>query len=274
MLWISSAALAQGQRGSIGGTITDPSGAVLPGVEVIVENEQTGSVFKTISSDTGAYLAPQLLPGFYRVTAELTGFKKLTVEHVQVNVGQIATLDLRMQVGSVSEVVEVLGETPLVNTESGSIGHVVQNQQIMELPLNGRNVFDLVNLTPASFRIGGLVSIAGGRTQAASAMLDGVFNSRGGLAIENIEVNPPVDSMQEFKVQANNMSAEFGRTSAGLVNATTKTGTNELHGSLYEFLRNDAFDSQGWGVDVKAPLKRNNFGGTLGGPFRKNKTFF
>jgi hypothetical protein len=266
--------LAAQQRGSISGIITDPSGGVLPGVTVTVTNEGTGSAYKAVSLEHGTYLVPQLLPGFYSVVAEVPGFKQLRVEHVQVNVDQSVAQNLQLEVGEISETVNVEGETALINTESSAVGHVVQNRQIVELPLNGRNVFDLVNLTPASFRRGGEVSIAGGRTSAATAMLDGVFNSRGGLGGENIEMSPPIDSMQEFKVQANNMSAEFGRSAAGVVNATTRSGTNEFHGSAYEFLRNDIFDSKGWGVDEKAPLKRNQFGATFGGPIKKNKSFF
>jgi hypothetical protein len=271
-----NAPLAQGQRGSISGTITDATGAVLTGVTVTVTNEETASTFKTVSEDNGGYLAPQLLPGFYRLQAEVQGFRQLRVERVQVNIDQAVLLDLRLEVGQdpFTLTITVEGEPPLVNTQSGSVGHVVQNRQIVDLPLNGRDAFDLVNLTPASFGIGGTISIAGGRTQAASALLDGVFNSRGGLGAEGIEIRPPIDSMQEFKVQASDMSAEFGRTSAGLVNAATKSGTNQFHGSAYEFLRNELFDSKGWGVDVKAPLKRNQFGATLGGPIRKDKTFF
>ena len=265
---------AQSQRGSIEGTVRDSSGAMLPGASITVTNAETGSVFRTLSGDSGAYVAPQLLPGFYNVTAELTGFKQLRIERVQVNVDSAVVLGLEMELGQINETVTVEGETALVNTESGALGHVVQNRQIVDLPLNGRNVFDLVNLTPGSFRLGGLISIAGGRTAGASAMLDGVYNSRGGLGQENIELSPPIDSMQEFKVQSNNMSAEFGRAAGGVVNATTRGGTNQFHGSAYEFLRNDLFDSQGWGVDQKASLRRNQFGATFGGPIRKNRSFF
>jgi Carboxypeptidase regulatory-like domain len=272
---LSTSLLAQGQRGSIGGTITDSTRGILPGATLTITNDETGSVFKATSLENGTFLAAQLLPGKYTVVAEVPGFKQLKIEHIQVNVDQAVSLNLQLQVGELSETVKVESETALINTETSAVGHVVQNRQIVELPLNGRNVFDLVNLTPASFRSqGGLVSIAGGRTQTASAMLDGVFNSRGGIAAEGIEMNPPIDSMQEFKVQANNMSAEFGRATGGLVNATTKTGTNEFHGVLYEFLRNEVLDSKGWDVDEKASLKRNQFGGTFGGPIVKNKSFF
>src|SRR5215510_3828412 len=276
-LWLVALAgpsLAQGARGSIGGTITDTSGKVLVGVKVTVANTETGSAFEAVTDQQGAYLAPQLLPGFYRVRAELTGFKQTLVERVQVNIDQAVALDLRLEVGQVTESVTVEGEALQLNTETGSVGHVIQNRQINDLPLNGRNAFDLVNLTPASFRIGGAVSVAGGRTMTASALLDGAFNSRGGLGQEGIEISPPIDSMQEFKVQANSMSSEFGRSAGGIINATTKSGTNKFRGSVYEFLRNDLFDSKGWNVDQKAPLRRNQFGATFGGPIRRNRSFF
>src|SRR5213593_4568751 len=179
LLLIHAPLCAQSQRGSIEGTIRDSSGAILPGASITITNAETGSLFRTLSGDSGAYVAPQLLPGFYNVAAELTGFKQLRIERVQVNVDSAVVLDLKMELGQINETVTVEGETALVNTESGALGHVVQNRQIVDLPLNGRNVFDLVNLTPASFRLGGLVSIGGGRTAGASAMLDGVYNSRG-----------------------------------------------------------------------------------------------
>src|SRR5262245_9500728 len=276
-LWLiafSAESLAQSASGSIGGTITDASGGVLVGVRVTVANAGTGWEFATVSDERGAYRAPQLLPGVYSVRAELAGFRQTQVADVQVNIDQAVARDLRLEVGQVTESMTVEGEALALNTESGSIGHVVQNRQIMDLPLNGRNAFDLVNLTPASFKIGETVSVAGGRTQAASALLDGIFNSRGGVGMEGIEISPPVDSMQEFKVQANSMSAEFGRSSGGIISATTRSGTNLFRGSVYEFLRNDLFDSRGWNVDEKAPLRRNQFGGTVGGPIVRNRTFF
>ncbi|MBI4470469.1 MAG: carboxypeptidase regulatory-like domain-containing protein [Acidobacteria bacterium] len=266
--------LAQSPRGSIGGIITDPAGGLLAGVRVTISNEQTGSSFETISSHDGTYLAPQLLPGSYRVKAERAGFTQLMISHVQVNIDQAVVANLDLKVGDITETITVEAAVSLIDVESGSVGYVVQNRQIVDLPLNGRNVFDLLDLTPGSFRIGPASSIAGGRTLSASARLDGVFDSRGGLGIKNIEMSPPVDSMQEFKVHANSMSTEFGRTSSGLINATTKSGTNQYHGSVYEFLRNDLLDSRGWGVDEKAPLRRNQFGATFGGPIRKNKTLF
>jgi hypothetical protein len=182
--------------------------------------------------------------------------------------------DLILQIGTITESVLVQSASLMLDTTTGSIGHVVDNKEIIELPLNGREVFDLVNLTPGAFRLGGEVSIGGGRTSSAAAMLDGVTNSRGGIGSQGIEMNPPVDIMQEFKIEVNAYSAQYGRSSAGIVNATTRSGTNRFRGVLYEFLRNDVLDSRGWNADEKAALRRNQFGGSLGGPILRNRTFF
>ncbi|MBI3684206.1 MAG: TonB-dependent receptor [Acidobacteria bacterium] len=271
---ICRALLAQAQYGSIGGTVKDTTGAAVPGVAITIVNTGTGQATQVASGQDGRYLAPQLLPATYNVSVEHASFKRFTVTNVKVNINQNVEQDLTLEVGAVSESISVSSRSALLETVAGSIGHVVDNKEILELPLNGRNVFDLVNLTPGSFRRGGEVSISGGRTGSAAAMLDGVANSRGGIAAQNIEMNPPVDIMQEFRVEANSFSAQYGRSNAGIVNATTRSGTNEFHGVLYEFLRNDVLDSRGWNADVKAPLGRNQFGGSLGGPIARNRSFF
>ena len=266
---------AQGQYGSIGGRVVDATGAVVAGVTVTIVQPATGQATTVVSDNEGRYLVPQLLPEFYDIKVEHAGFKALTISRVKVDVSQNVAVDLVLQLGSVTETVSVSSEAILVTTVSGSVGHLVENKEIMELPLNGRNVFDLVSLVPGSFRTpGGGVSIGGGRTTAVLAMLDGIVNSRGGLADQNIEMNPPIDLMQEFKVEANNFSAQYGRSNAGVVNATTRSGTNDFRGTLYEFLRNDKLDSRGWNADRKAPLRRNQFGAAVGGPIARNRTFF
>jgi hypothetical protein len=193
----------------------------------------------TVRSDPeGRYLIPQLLPGSYDLQVQHSGFKRLEVARIKVDVNQNVTWDLVLDLGAVSDRVSVNAQRVLVDTVSGSVSHVVDNKEILELPLNGRNVFDLVSLTPTAFRMGPNVSIGGGRTGAASPMLDGIYNSRGGLAPSNIEMNPPIDIMQEFRVEINNYSAQYGRSNGGIINATTKSGTNEFRGVLFEFLRN------------------------------------
>lgn len=264
----------QAQFGSISGTVKDASGAVIPGVSITITNAETGQSTQTTSSAVGDYLVPQLLPGRYSLSVQHPGFKAATFSGIVVDINQNVAQDLTLELGSTTEEVTVSATAQLVEMISGTVGHTVENKQIIELPLNGRNVFDLVTLTPGAFRRGGEVSIAGGRTGSASAMLDGVANSRGGLGAQGIEMDPPIDSMQEFRVEANSFSAQYGRSNAGIVNATTKSGSNQYRGVLYEFMRNDKFDSRGWNADEKAPLRRNQFGGTFGGPIIRNRTFF
>lgn len=266
----------QAQYGSIGGRVADATGAVIPGVAVNAIRAESGQVTAVKTDSGGRYLIPQLLPGIYNVVAEQPGFKQVTVTGITLDINQNVVQDLVLEVGEVTSTVSVTGSAMLVETVSGSLGHVVENKEILELPLNGRQVFDLVNLVPGGFRTGGAgtVSLAGGRTQTAAALLDGITNGRGGLGAQNIETNPPIDIMQEFRVEANSYSAQYGRSNGGIINATTKSGTNSFHGVLYEFLRNDKLDSRNWNADEKAPLRRNQFGGSLGGPIRRNRTFF
>ncbi len=270
-----SAVPAYGQAlGTIVGTVQDTTGAVIPGAKVTIVNEQTGISTEVESGADGSFQAPNLVPGQYRIIVEAEGFKRSEIGDLRLNVGTTLTQTVTLEVGVITESIEVSGETIMVETTSGSVGTTIQVEQILELPLPNRNVFSLVNLTPGAFYRNGRISLGGGRTQSALAQLDGVQNSRGGLGVQNIEMSPPVDSMQEFKVEVNNMGAQYGRSSAGLVNAVTKSGTNEFHGSLYWFVRNDLFDARGWNADEKPKLRRNNFGGTFGGPIKKNKIFF
>jgi len=265
---------AQGGRGNITGVVKDSTGAVIPGVSVRAANEQTGAAAVVESGANGVYLAPQLLPGDYKVSAEIAGFKHLEITGLKVNVGSTLTQDLVLEVGAVSEKLEVSGQTSLVETTSGQVGTTVQISQVQEMPLVDRNIYNLVNMVPGASFQDSRVSLGGGRTLSTMALLDGVNNTRGGLGDQNVEMSPPLDSMQEFKVEVNNVGAEFGRSAAGIINAVTRSGTNQLHGSVYEFLRNDRLDAAGWNADLKPPLRRNNFGLTLGGPVIRNRTFF
>ncbi len=275
-LLILSLALVYGQAqyGSISGRVTDPTGAVIPGVTVTLLNAVTGHSISVATGADGSYSIPQVLPGAYEIQVERSGFKSVRVTGVEVAIAQNIAHDLVLELGAVAESITIRSSAAMVETVTGSVGHIVDNKEIIELPLNSRNVFDLVGLTPASFRLGGEVSISGGRTGSALAMLDGTMNSRGGIAAQNIEMDPPVDIMQEFRVEANAYSAQYGRSNAGIVNATTKSGGNQFRGVLYEFLRNDVLDSRGWNADEKSPLRRNQFGGSLGGPIVRDRSFF
>ena len=171
---------------------------------------------------------------------------------------------------------EVSGESSLVNTASGQVATTIQMSHVLEMPLVSRNVFSLTNLATASRNDGGGLFLGGGHTRGVVALYDGINDTRGdsGLGNASTELTPPVDSVQEFTVAVVAMSAEYGRTSSGVVTAVTKSGTNRFHGNFYEFLRNDDFDALGWGNDSKPALRQNNFGATIGGPIRRNRTFF
>ena len=263
-----------GATGAISGRVKDPTGAVIGSAVITVVEEKTGGRVSVKSQADGAFLVPQLIPASYRITAEAVGFKRLIISGLTVDVETTLTQDLVLEVGGTTEKIEVQGRASLVETTSGGVGTLVSVSHVLEMPLVDRNVFNLVNLVPTAVLNNGYLEIGGGRTQSALAMVDGVQNTRGGLAVTNIELSPPVDSMQEFKVEVSSFGAEYGHTSAGLVNAVTKQGGNQFHGSFYEFVRNNDFDATGWGNDNKPPLHRNNFGGTIGGPIRKNRTFF
>ncbi|MBI3679805.1 MAG: TonB-dependent receptor [Acidobacteria bacterium] len=268
---------AQGQFGSINGQIKDETGAVVPGAAVLVRNADTGVDLNVVSDEQGRYLAPQLLPGTYNLIVRRDGFKQVAINGLKLDTNGNLTQDLLLTVGAVAESIQVSGQATLVDTVTGSIGHVVNNKSVLELPLNGRAAYNLVALTPGSFvRTGAAiyVSIGGGRTLSATSVLDGVAGGSGGISQSTIGFTPSVDALQEYRVEANSFSAQYGRSNAGIINATTKSGSNELHGALYWFVRNDAFDSRGWIAGERASLRRNTFGGSLGGPVRRNKTFF
>jgi hypothetical protein len=274
MLLAGVVSWSQVALGTIAGTLEDSSGGVVPGARIVVTNLATGLEQSVISQANGSYLAPQLPAGQYRVTVTAAGFKQAAIDSVKVDVGSTLTQNFALEIGQVSESVKVEASTTLIDTTSGQVGTTIQTSYVLEMPLADRNVMSLVNLVPGAFYNGGEMSLGGGRTRSASILVDGVTSSRGGVAAQQVDLTPPVDSMQEFKVETNSMGAENGRSAAGAVNAVTKSGSNKWTGSFYEFLRNNAFDAAGWNNDVKPPLRRNNFGATIGGPIRKNRTFF
>lgn len=249
LLLLSAAAvgLAQNATGTILGTVRDAGGAVLPGTAIKITNEQTGQASSVTTDELGNYTALLLRPGNYSVAAEVAGFKRYLQNNVVLQVDQTARVDVNMQVGDVSETIEITGETPLLQTENHSIGAVIDNQKIVQLPLNGRNFIDLAVLVPGVGRAGGAqgassLTVDGGRPQNNNFLLDGTANTDGDF--NKAILSPSVDVIQEFKVQTSNYSAEFGRSGAGQINVITKSGTNDFHGSLYEFHRNSAFDAR------------------------------
>ncbi len=274
--------------GTILGQVSDPAGAAVAGATVKAENLGTG-LGRTASTNTdGVYLIPALPTGTYKITVETAGFKVFTQTGISLQVGQNARVDVALALGTVSESVEVTGAALSVDTQSTTIGATVDNRRIVSIPLNGRNVLALAQLLPGvgtgnlptaySFsRQGPTISISGSRVNQNNIMLDGTTLIG---AMGNVGQNlPSPDTLQEFRVLTNTFSAEYGRAAGGVFLAITKSGTNEVHGGLWEFLRNDALNARNFFAAGKPFLRQNQFGASLGGPVvlpgynGKNRTF-
>ncbi|MBI3278534.1 MAG: carboxypeptidase regulatory-like domain-containing protein [Acidobacteria bacterium] len=279
-------AQAQQGRGTISGVVTDPTGAAVPEAAITIVNTATNAAFPTVTNETGFYSVPALPVGVYTVAVEKQGFKKEVRSGLTLQVDQHANINFQLQVGATAESIEVRGEAAFVDTSSATIGKVVENRRITDLPLNGRNVLALVLLTPGVKSQGGplnsgfadrgiqlsAVSINGGPSALNSMLVDGGNNNNAFLA--DLNVNPTVDAVEEFKVQSNVMSAEFGFTAGGVVNMVTKSGTNGFHGTIYEFFRNDAMDARGAFAASKEPFRYNQYGDRSAVPctFRRSTT--
>jgi hypothetical protein len=273
------------------GTVRDSSSAVMPGVSVRITNLQTNAVRQIVTDGSGDYVATNLAIGSYEISAESAGFKRAVQRPVVLDVDQTARVDFTLQTGELNETVTVSEAAPLIESERSSLGQVVENQTIVQLPLNGRNFIRLGTLVPgatpgapnnsvARSREGGeALTTNGQRAEYNNYMLDGMDNNENlfGVAV----VVPSIDAIQEFKVQTANYSAEYGRGSGAIVNVAIKSGTNEFHGSAYEFLRNDKLDARNTFALTKNPLRQNQFGAAFGGPVwlpklynGRNRTFF
>jgi len=274
------------QFGEITGTITDATGAVVAGAQVTARNTATEQVRTASSNDAGNYSLPYLTPGNYEIRVEKSGFKVTTRTGVDVRVGDVDRIDFSLQIGEVSQQIEVTGGAPLLNTESVALGSVIESQQIVNLPLNGRDYLNLVTLSSnavgemAAGGGGGLqggvrastaISVAGQRLEYNHYTLDGVENTDPNF--NSYIIHPSVDAIQEFKVQTGAYSAEFGR-GASQINVNTSPGTNTYHFVAFEFLRNSYFDAKQWEqIGAKNPFRRNDYGFTLGGPVLIPKLF-
>src|SRR3982750_3212762 len=290
-LLLCAPAFAQ-SLGTITGEVKDSTGAIVPGATVTVTNKGTNATRTTSSNEVGLFEFPALPPGEYTVKTKIDGFKT-TSRDLELQVQQTARVDFTLQLGTISEMATVTGVSPLVETSNATIGTVIENRRIVELPLNGRNYLDLVKLSPnvsaefadagqAGTRQGGTrsnqqLSISGQRREFNYYTLDGVDNTD--VNFNTYIFLPSIDALEEFKVQTGVYSAEFGRE-ASQVNVVTKSGTNHLHGTLFEFLRNDALDARPYAftpaqaVAPKAPFKWDQYGYTAGGPALKNHLFF
>jgi len=284
-------AWSQVQTGRITGTVFDPNRASVPNATITVKNKGTGVAQRVTTDAAGAYVVPSLNPGVYEVTAVASGFKTLVRQGVEMLVGRDLLLDLDLSLGETTTVVEVNAEIPLLSSESGNLGHVMTNQQIVDLPLNGRGFNELARLTPGVVLLGGTgnvnrvrpeffngTTISGVRGRQVSYYLDGADTTeqhQGGSWIQT-----SIDALQEFSVQQNAYSAEHSR-SGSFFNATTKSGANDIHGTLFEFLRNEKLDARNFFGLRRDLLKRNQFGVSIGGPVvlpkiynGRSRTFF
>ncbi len=275
---------AQQGRGTILGSVTDQTGALVPGAQVAITNVNTNLNFNAVSNAEGAFSVNALPVGTYNVTVTKDGFKKYLRSGIVLEVDQKAQLNVVLETGAVNEVIEVTGSGSLVDTTTATLGKVIENRRVQELPLNGRNAFSLVLLSPAVQSGNGptasgfgdrgtqvsLIRINGSPLASNNISVDGLSSTN--PYIPDVSINPNVDSVQEFKVQSSAMSAEFGFTLGGVVNLVTKSGTNQYHGSLYEYFRNDALDANSWTNNrvsrAKPPLRYNQYGGAIGGPIR------
>lgn len=294
---LNAPAFAQTTTAQLTGAVTDATGAAVPGADVTVTNVATGIARAISTNELGYYTAALLPPGSYSVRIEKQGFRALVRSGIVLNVDQVARLDFTLEVGSVSEAIDVTAAAPLLEASTSSLGQVIDSKQFTDLPLNNRTALGLLSLSdnvslgrsfnPDVFNNANLFSANGSRPGQNEILLDGAPNTTPGVWPGRGILGTPVvvDSIQEFKVQTSVFSAEYGRTGGGLVNMVSKSGTNEWHGSLFEFLRNSKLDSNNFfanrgGVPLGS-FKRNQFGGTIGGPVTlpklysgRNRTFF
>ena len=275
---------AQSTGGRIRGTVTDPSGSAVPAANVTLINEATHATREVQSGANGEYIFIEVPVGSYEIDLTIQGFKKYVHKGVALDLNQVLTVDINLQLGGSTDVVEVTGAPPVVDTTSTQLGAVVNERSSTQLPLNQRDVYQLLQLQPGvQSQLGndlffgsdkaGVVTVNGGRGRANNYSVNG--GDGNDLFVNGPAIEPSPDSIEEFRVITNNFDAEYGRNSGAVVNVVTKSGTNELHGSFYEFFRNDVLNARAFTFSPapKPGFKQNQFGGTLGGPIKKDKTF-
>ncbi|HYO83915.1 MAG TPA: carboxypeptidase regulatory-like domain-containing protein, partial [Bryobacteraceae bacterium] len=297
MLWLValSTVAVLAQTASVTGRVTDSTGAAIEGARLVVTASATGVESATETNVEGVYSIPALQPGVYTVSVSKSGFRSVRQTDLQLQVQQIARLDLRLDVGAVTESIEVQAQSVLLESETSTVGQVIQSKQVTELPLLGRNTYALAMLVPGVRASGGVnqlvvdqistvsYSINGQRSNANEFLLDGAPNSAASQNQPVINANP--EMVQEFKVETNGYSAEYGRAAGGVFNVVTRSGSNQLHFSAYEFFRNDKLNANDYFANsagrARPPFKFNQFGGTIGGPVLipklydgRNRTFF
>ena len=276
---------AQDISASIRGTVTDESGGAVSGVTVTAINTETGLQRAAISNSLGAYVLVELPVGHYRLEAEASGFKKYVQQGISLDVNESATVPVHLIVGTSTQSIEVKADAPVIESTSTNLGQTVGEREILNLPLNGRQFTQLgllqtgvVPLTPGLLEAGGparegqAYAVNGQRPESNNFLIDGADNFDtvdGGLVME-----PPIDAIAEFRILTHTANAEFGHSTGSTTNIVTRSGTNGYHGTAWDFFRNSAMDAKSFFADSVEPLHRNQFGGVLGGPIKKDKTFF
>lgn len=275
---------AQQITGSIRGTVVDPSGGVVQGASVSAKQTETGLTRTAVTDRTGAYILLELPVGHYELQIEAKGFQRYVQQGITLNVNETATIPIRLAVGADTQVVQVMADAQLIQEAVTSLGKTVLEREVLDLPLDGRNFTQLgllqpgvVPLTPGlaeaggSLRAGQAYEVNGQRPESNNFLIDGANNFNG--VDGGFVLKPPVDAITEFRILTHNANAEFGNSLGSTTNIITRSGTNQIHGTVWEFLRNDAFDARNYFASRVEPLKQNQFGGTLGGPIRRDKTF-
>ncbi|HTR66857.1 MAG TPA: TonB-dependent receptor [Terriglobales bacterium] len=282
ILLLVLSAVAQIQNGQFAGTVTDPSGAAIPNAKISIVNLGTNLSATATTNATGAYTIKELPIGAYKITVQATGFKTVSNSNVQIEAGTTAHVDFRMELGRTEEVVEVSGEASAVNTEEAKLATTITTAQISNLPLNGHNVYDLMQLSPGAVNVAGVDFEAGHNTVVNGLredfngfLINGVANKGLSGGVNN---TPIQDTVQEFQQLELNVSAQYGNSAGSINNLVTKSGTNAFHGTVWEYFRNDKLDANEYFLNqqdvAKPPLRFNQFGATLGGPIVKDKLFF
>lgn len=301
ILAFASSSAGQSPTGTISGIVTDPAGSSVAGADILVANDATRVQFAGRSNEEGIYVISNLPPGSYRIQVSKSGFKTIIKPDVTLDVQDALAINFSLPLGSVSEIVTIEAGSPLVNTESGSVSTVIGHDLVEKLPLNGRSFNTLLQLTPgvviapSSNSNQGQFSMAGQRTSANNFLVDGVSANFGVSSLASLGTSGTgsaqafsalggtsslvsVEALQEFRVETSSFAPEFGHTPGGQVLLTTRSGTNDFHGGIYEYFRNDVLDANDWFANQagkpKAPERHNDFGGYLGGPIKSDKTFF
>lgn len=275
-LFLYGAVLSAQQTATLTGLVTDPSSSAVRDAAIKLNNTQTGESYANLTNATGSFTLPLVKPGQYELTVTAPGFKNYRRAGVRLETGATARIDVALEVGAVAESINVEADAPLLATDTSSLGSVVRNSTIANMPLVGRRAAQLVRLSGFVVQngTGSTFAIAGGRGDNAMWTIDGGNAQNILLGVATLNYDPPVESLEEFNVEVANYKAELGRTGGGYIQMTTRSGTNKFHGSAYEFLRNDAFDARNFFAATKPVLRYNQFGASIGGPIRRDRTFF